>query len=432
MVFNRILDGQLTAADAAEVLTLSVRQVRRLLAAYREDGAAALVHGNRGRTPAHTLDPRHRQQVLTLAQTRYAGVNDQQLTELLAEYDRITISRSSVRRILRTAGIASPRTRRAPAHRQRRERKAQAGLLVQLDGSPHRWLDDRGPAMSLLAAIDDATGMVVAAVFREQEDAHGYFQLLYQLVTTQGCPVAVYHDRHSIFRVVHGKQTIDEQLAGQQPTTQFGRLLATLGIQSIVARSPQAKGRVERLFGTLQDRLVVELRLAGIDTLDAANQFLGHYLPRFNATFTVPAAEPACAYRPHDPSLDLARTFAFVHERTVAADNTLAFAGQRLQLLADPQRASYARCRVTVHEHLDGQLSITYQGRVLTHQPAPADASTQRARAAIPVDATTAADATPPATLSASDEPVRAPHRPAANHPWRTPRANAAATPAVS
>jgi transposase len=436
VVLNRILDGHLTAAEAAAVLNLSVRQVRRLLAAYREDGAAALIHGNRGRAPVHALDPTQRHQILTLVQTRYAGVNDQQLTELLAEHDGIVVSRSSVRRILRTAGVASPRTRRPPKHRQRRERRAQAGLLVQLDGSPHRWLDGRGPAMNLLAAIDDATGTVVAAVFREQEDAHGYFQLIQDLITTQGRPVAVYHDRHSIFRVVTGKETIEEQLAGQRTPTQFGRLLQTLGIHSIVARSPQAKGRVERLFGTLQDRLVVELRLAGIETLEAANQFLGHYLPRFNARFAVPAADPASAYRPLDPSLDLARTFAFIHERTVAADNTLAFAGQRLQLLATPQRASYARCRVTVHEHLDGQRSVTYQGQLLPHRPAPADAAARRAQATRPPADTTASTVAqhthqtdaPPATIP----PAQAPHRPAKNHPWRTPRSNAATPSAVS
>jgi transposase len=434
MVLNQVLAGQLTASEAAQVLILSVRQVRRVLAAYREDGVAAMVHGNRGRTPAHAISADCRHQILTLARTRYAGVNDRHLSELLAEREDITVSRSSLRRILREAGIASPRTRRAPVHRQRRERKPQAGLLVQIDGSPHRWLDDRGPRGSLLAAIDDATGTVVAALFRAEEDAHGYFLLLRQCVTSVGCPVAVYHDRHSIFRVVSAA-SIAEQLADQTPRTQFSRLLGDLGIGSIVARSPQAKGRVERLFGTLQDRLVVELRLADITTLDAATAFLADYLPRFNAQFAVPPAQATAAWRALDPALDLEQVFAFISARTVAADNTVQFNGQRLQIQPDRQRSSYARTRVAVYQHLDGRLTVVYQGRTLLSQPAPLDAPVLRARG------TPAQQSTPPSDASLPDPPgpiLDQPHvpadpappatalarpaarsKPAADHPWR-------------
>lgn len=179
---------------------------------------------------------------------------------------------------------------------------------MQIDGSPHAWLEARGPRLTLLAAIDDATGQVEAAVFRLQEDAQGDFLLLWQLLERQGRPLALYHDRHSIFRPPttpaerqdpqHGLDERADALAGRQPRTQFGRALEQLGITSIAARSPQAKGRVERLFGTLQVRLVVELRLAGVNTLKAANTFLLTYLPRFNAQFAVPAATPDSAYRP--------------------------------------------------------------------------------------------------------------------------------------
>ena len=439
-VLNRVLAGQLSASEAAQVLTLSVRQVRRVLAAYREDGAAAMTHGNRGRTPAHAIPDSCREQIVTLARTRYAGVNDRHLTELLAEHEAIAVSRSSLRRILREAGIASPRTRRAPAHRQRRERKPQAGLLVQLDASPHRWLEDRGPRGSLLAAIDDATGTVVAALFRAEEDAHGYFLLLRQCVTSAGCPVAVYHDRNSIFRVVT-VAGIDDQLAGQTPRTQVGRLLDDLGIGSIVARSPQAKGRVERLFGTLQDRLVVELRLAGVSTLADATAFLATYLPRFNAQFAVPSAQPDPAWRALDPALDLDRVFAFISARTVAADNTVQFARQRLQIQPDRLRASYARARVAVHERLDGSLDVVYQGRVLLTTPAPLEAPVLRARGRPaqhppPVLVSTPIEPGDPVQRGLTDPllpappPVRPPGRskPAANHPWR----QSARTPPVS
>ena len=173
VVLNRVLVGDLTAADAADALGRSVRQVRRMLAAYRKEGAAALVHGNRGRTPAHALDPGLAQRVLALAQTPYSGLNDSHLCDVLAEVEGIVLSRASVRRLRLAAGLARPRQRRPPAHRTRRERKAQAGMLVQLDGSRQAWLGERGPWMTLVAAIDDATGTIPAAVFREQEDAAG-------------------------------------------------------------------------------------------------------------------------------------------------------------------------------------------------------------------------------------------------------------------
>ncbi|CAN5630574.1 ISNCY family transposase [soil metagenome] len=415
LILNRILQGHLTAADAAELLSLSVRQVRRLLASYREDGVAAIAHGNRGRTPAHTLPPTVRQHIITLAQTRYAGCNDQHLTELLAEHEGLHLSRSSLRRILRSVGLRSPRTRRAPKHRQRRERKAQPGMLVQIDGSPHRWLEARAPRCSLMAAIDDATSQVVAAVFREHEDSHGYFLLLQQLVTSQGCPVAVYHDRHSIFRPVSGKETLDEHLAGQRTLTQFGRLLTELGISSVVARSPQAKGRVERLFGTFQDRLVTELRLAGVTSLAAANTFLETFLPRYNARFAVPARDSSSAYRPLDPARDLQQLFAFTYARIVAADNTIQFGQQQLQIQPDRQRTSYTRATVSVQERLDGSLAIVYQGRTLLTQPAPLDTEAH----------TTLLQDSPSPVVERTEvpPPTATPRsRPAPDHPWRTPR----------
>src|SRR5947209_11100819 len=198
-VLNEVIQGTLTAREAAAMLGLSVRQLRRLVAAYRTEGVAALAHGNRGQQPAHTIDTATRDRVRELAQTQYAGCNQHHLTELLREREGIELSRSTVRRILGEGGIRSPRTHRVAAHRARRERYPQEGMLVQLDGSPHAWLQERGPRLCLLAAIDDATGTVPTGVFRAQEDAHGYFLLLSHLIRTKGRPIAVYHDRHSIF-----------------------------------------------------------------------------------------------------------------------------------------------------------------------------------------------------------------------------------------
>jgi transposase len=381
VVLNRVLVGDLTAAEAATALERSVRQVRRMLAAYRKEGAAALAHGNRGRTPAHALEDTVAQQVVQLARTRYQGVNDTHLSELLAE-EGIVLSRSSVRRLRLAAGLARPRQRRPPAHRRRRERKPQAGMLLQLDASPHAWLEDRGPRLSLIAAIDDATGTVPAAVFREQEDAAGYLSVLYQVVTSVGVPEAVYHDRHGIFRrSTRERESLSEQLAGAREPTQVERALREFGIVSIAAHSPQAKGRVERLFGTFQDRLVAELRLAGAATLTEANAVLAAYLPRFNARFAVPAREAAVAYRPVPSAIDPWQLCCLRYVRVVARDDTVRLDEHRLQLLPPRGHGTYARCRVEVREHLDGSLSVWHHGQPLATQSAPLEATQLRARA---------------------------------------------------
>jgi transposase len=201
MVLNKVERGEMTGVAAAVMLGLSVRQVRRLLAAYRQEGVAAVAHGNRGRQPSHTIPASARQAVLDLAQERYRGANHTHLSELLAEREGISLSRSTVRRILSSAGLRSPRKRRAPKHRQRRARYSQEGMLVQVDGSRHDWLEGRGPWLTLVGGIDDATGTVPYACFREQEDAHGYFLLLRGIIQRKGLPLAIYSDRHSIFMV---------------------------------------------------------------------------------------------------------------------------------------------------------------------------------------------------------------------------------------
>jgi transposase len=359
MTLNRVLEGALTAVQAADQLGLSERQVRRLLAAYRQEGAAAIPHRNRGRPPAHALPAAVQARVLALSRTTYAGTNDSHFRDLLEEREGIALSLSTVRRIRRAAGEPSPRQRRPPAHRQRRERRPQEGMLLQLDGSPHDWLQGRGPRLTLLAAIDDATGQVAGAVWREQEDSLGYLALLEQIGTTVGRPEAVYHDRSGIFvHHDHERETIEEQLVGAREPRQVGRALAELGIASIAAQSPQAKGRVERLFGTLQDRLVAELALAGAATLAEATVVLAEFLPRFNRRFGVPAARAGTAYRPLPPELAIRQVCCLKQRRVVANDDTIAFEGHRLQLLPGHERLTYVRATVEVRQHLDGTLSV--------------------------------------------------------------------------
>jgi transposase len=367
----RELDAQrMTAVEAARSLGLSERQVRRLLAAYRQEGAVAVVHGNRGRTPINALAPDLRQTILDLGQTTYVGFNQTHFTEKLHSDHALTVSRATVQRVLHEAGIPSPRRHRRPEHRSRRERRPRPGMLLQVDGSAHDWLEGRGPSLTLLAAIDDATGEVVAALFRDEEDAHGYMLLLQSVITTHGIPLAIYSDRHSIF--VHTEsatETIEEQLAGQRNRTQVGRLLDDLGIELILALSPQAKGRIERLWGTFQDRLVSELRLAKAANRTQANAVLQTILPQHNARFRRDPHDAKSCYRPLPAALDLAAIFAFQYERTVANDNTVRLGADVIQIPANRERSSYAKAKTRICVGLDGSTTVYYQGRRIAYQP---------------------------------------------------------------
>lgn len=427
-VLNLVMGRQLTVQQAAELLGVSERQMWRILVAYKKEGAAAVPHSNRGRTPQHALAQQLRSKVVELARTKYTGCNHQHLSELLAEHEGIDISRSSVRNILLEAGIKSPRKRRAPRHRSRRERYPQEGMLVQMDASPHDWLLGRGPRLVLVGCIDDATGTVPGAEFRYQEDAHGYMLVLRQVVLHYGRPLAVYHDRHSVFEQTPRRMvdwSIEEQLRGEREPTQFGRVLQELSINPITARSPQAKGRIERLFGTLQDRLVVELALAAAATLEEANVVLREYLPRFNKRFGLPAAQEGLAYRPLAQECDPATIFCFKYARTVGADNTVRLGEHRLQLLSSSSRCSYAKAKVQLHERLDGSLAVYYQGECVAHQSAPPEAPILRARGGRRVLAHASAQhATVRASRSGEGELARSHHscsKPASDHPWRKP-----------
>ena len=404
-VLSQLQEGQLTASAAARLMQMSVRHVRRLLAEVRAHGPAALAHGNRGRESQRRIAEDIRGRILALARSTYVGVNDHHLTELLGEREDIHVVRKTVQRLLRGAGIATPRHRRPPKHRRRRERMPQAGLLVQMDGSHHPWLEDRGPRLVLHAAIDDATGEVLAGVFRLEEDTHGYFLLLRQLIRRYGLPAAAYTDRHGIFhREPKTPQGLVEQLEGDVASTQVGRALQELGIKWIPASSPQGKGRVERLFGTFQDRLVVELRLAQATTLVEAQRVFDRYRRRYNRRFAQAPAQADPAWRP--APRDLTRICCFKHRRTVAQDNTIQFGQRVLQLHPGPGGRSYAGARIDVHVHLHGALEVFHRGQRLRttvlrkpHHPV----WTPKMNPAAP---------TTPSTPTASS-------RPAFDHPWR-------------
>jgi transposase len=379
-VLSRIEAGEMGMPEAARLLGLSERSIRRLRTRFAREGPAGLVHGNRGRASPRRLPEATRTRILALVEEVYADVNDSHLAELLTEREGIVVGRVSLRRLLRDAGRPPRRRRRAPRHRSRRERMPKEGQLLQTDGSRHDWLGDRGPRLTLIGLIDDATGLVTAATFRDQEDSAGYLEVLAATVRRHGVPGAIYHDRASIFEpALRTPLTLEEQLIDTRVPTQSGRTFAELGIGSIVARSPQAKGRVERLWGTLQDRLVSELRIAEVSDRDGANAFLARYLPRHNRRFTVPAAEPEPAWRRLPKGTRIERVCCFEYRRTVSRDGTVRAGAMILQVPPKANGRSRAGERVELHVRLDGRLVVWDGQHELLSTPAPLDAVQLRA-----------------------------------------------------
>jgi transposase len=373
-VVENAVAGVLSVAEAAELLQLSERQVKRLKRRHTADSAEWVYHGNRGRSPANAITGKTRQQVIELASTKYAGFNDSHLQEKLASEEKIAVSRQSVRRILRGARMGSPQKRRPPKYRSRRERREQEGMMLLTDGSRHDWLEGRGPELTIMGWIDDATGKVPAARFQlEHEDSVGYLRTLRHVVETCGIPWAAYHDRHGTLQRNDQHWSIQEQLAGRQFPTQVGRALEELGIESIAARSPQAKGRVERLWKTFQDRLISELRLAGASTLEQANQILERFLADFNQRFAKPPKQVGSAYRKLDRRLDLDYIFSLRYERTVGKDHVIAVGeGISIQLPPLSNQRGFAGRKVEVCQQPDGRLLVYLDGHLL-HQQAAMD-----------------------------------------------------------
>ena len=363
-VLNSLVAEQMTVDQAATLMGVSTRHTRRIPAAYREEGEAALAHGHRGRRAPNTTPEALRSEVVRLARTRYSDANHTHLGELLREREGIEIGRTTLRRILTGAGLKSPRRRRPPRHRVRRQRMPREGMLIRVDGSHHRWLGDDGPPFALLLAVDDATGIVVNALFCEQENTRYYFLLMRGLIQRYGILIALYTDRHSVFKNVPGPG-----FAGAP--TQFSRAMDELGIQMVFALSPQAKGRVERTAGTFQYRLVTELRLAGAVTIEEANALLKDFLDRFNArsecrhsTLRLPTArwDRECASTLGSASGTAAGW---------ARDDTVKYRWRTLQCCRGRSGAAMRGRVVDVLEGLDGQLAVRYRGEIIPSQEAP-------------------------------------------------------------
>lgn len=363
---ERIGGGKLTTREAADVLGLSTRQVRRLRRAVERRGAAGVVHGNQGRAPHNRVAPALRARIVALRRQKYAGFNDQHFTEKLLAVEEVAISRATVQRVLREAGVGPPRQRRAPKHRRRRERKPQAGMMILWDGSRHDWLEGRGPMLCLMGAIDDATSALLpGAHFVEQECAAGYLQVLKAIAVQHGLPWSAYMDQHGSLKRNDEHWSLEEQLRGAQTPTHVGRALAALEIEVIFALSPQAKGRVERLWGTLQDRLVSELRLAGARTAAHANAVLERCRPEHNRRFAIHPAEATPAWRAVRRETDLERVCSFYYEATVLNDNTVRLAGLVLDVPPGPRKRSYAGARIEARQLLDASWRVYWRDTVI-------------------------------------------------------------------
>jgi transposase len=370
-VIENAAGGKLSVGEASRLLQLSERQVQRLKRRYQPDSVDWVQHGNRGRSMPWASLPQ-KQLILTLARGKYQGFNDSHLTEKLRAEQNLSVSRETVRRILRAAKVASPQKRRPRQYRSRRPPRPRFGMMALTDASCHDWLEGRGPAFTLIGLQDDATGQILAAHFQlEAENTVGYLHALHAMITTHGVPLSLYRDRHSIFQRNDSHWSLAEQLAGKQSPTQLGRALDQLGIAQIPAHSPQAKGRIERIWRTCQDRLVSELRLAQATTLPQANAVLDRFCADYNQRFARAAAEAACDFRRLPRRFDLARCLSLRYQRVVSADHTVTLGAQSIGLPPLPGARGYAGETVELSHQLDGRLRVFRGDQLLRTLPLP-------------------------------------------------------------
>ena len=400
-VLSRVKRGELKLTEAADLLEISYRQAKRLKKRYRLGGSKVWVHGNVGRV-SNRADDQRRQRVLDLVGGNYSGEPRERFgptlaSEHLASDHHIEVPRETLRRWMLGAGLWS-RRRKRQAHRQRRQRKAHFGELIQIDGSHHRWLEERGPQACLMNFVDDATGVALGR-FSSEETTWAAADLLAASVRQYGVPQALYCDWKNVYK---RQPTSREAIEGVEPETQFGRMCAKLGIRIIAASSPQAKGWVERHHGTHQDRLIKKMRLEGIADYEAANRYLDErYLRKHNAKFGCEPAAEADFHRRLPKRLDLKWVFCWEAERVVSNDLVVRFENRFLQLQAKRNQSLGAGARVTLEQGRDGELRVWFEGRAVAFEeidrPRPKGRAEPRQRTA------------------------RQPSKPAAGHPWRRP-----------
>jgi len=377
-VFGQVASGSLRLVDAAEILQLSYRQVKRLWRRYRQEGAGRMQHGNAGRPSHHAKPAVFREQVLRLIRAKYSGGLEERFgptlaSEHLAEEDGLPIHAETLRRWMLEAGLWSRMRGKKRAHRQQRPRKEHFGELVQLDGSFHAWFEQRGPAGCLMNMADDATSKTQSHL-GEEETIWNAVSVLRLWIENYGVPLALYTDWKNLYKVT---PTPKQELRGEAPLTQFGRMCAQLGIRIIAANSPQAKGRVERSNGVHQDRLVKKLRRKNINTYEAANAYLqAEYLSALNQRFAQAPARPEDYHRPKPSAAELDAIFRLETERSVSNDWVVRYHGRSLQLLP-PRRCDGPRGKALVYESANGTLEVRYRGERLAWEEISASQSSR-------------------------------------------------------
>jgi transposase len=405
-VLAKVKTGGVTLGKAAELLGMSYRQVRRVYGRYAARGSAGLKHGLRDRASNHRLDADRRTRVLELYETKYGDFGPTLAAEYLAKADGEVVGVETLRQWLVDAGLWEPR-RKGAVHRKWRERKKYFGEMVQMDGSHHDWFEGRRDRAVLMVLIDDATNRTYARFF-ESETTAAAMTAFGDYVQRHGLPHALYVDRDSIYETTR-EATVDETLANAAPLTQFGRAMTELGVELILAHSPQAKGRVERRHGVFQDRLVKALRLKGISTLEEANAYLeAEFLPELNARFTVPAAEKEDLHRRVPRTLKLAHVLSFQEERVVQNDWTISWNNRWFQLDERHRTLSLTKQRILVSELLDGTIRLVHRGRELSWRELPERPPRNRTKS-------------PERRNSGKASATRKTQKrtPLANHPWR-------------
>jgi len=391
-IIRQALDKKISQTEAATLANLSDRQVRRLIKRIRQEGDEGICHRSRGVVSNHRISAKIKEKALLLFREKYKDFNLAHATEQLADSHKITISRETLRLWLNTAEIPYKK-RKARKHRQWRERKSHFGELVQIDGSHHDWFEGRGPVCVFMGYIDDSTSTVFGR-FYAYEGTIPAMDSMKRYIRRYGIPQSVYLDKHSTYKA-QSEPTIEEQLNDQRPMSHFEKSLAELGTCVIHANSPQAKGRVERLFRTLQDRLVKEMRLGGIKSVDEANEFLKAFLPKYNRKFRKPAASKADLHRPAPHSRELDRILCLKEERTVRNDFTVIYGSKLYQI----ERATRAKT-IVVEERLDGTLHITHNRQDLAYREIKPLSTKEKPQ-------------------SVSLKSVKQPWIPPVGHPWR-------------
>lgn len=391
-IVRKVLDREMTQREASEIVSLSSRQIRRIVKRVRLEGDKGVIHRARGRPSNRRMSEEVRGKVIELYRLQYGDFGPTLASEKLAERDQIAVHHETLRLWLLESGDWKKRRRRR-SHRRWRERKPRFGEMVQVDGSHHDWFEGRGPGCVLMGYIDDATGRVFAR-FYDYEGTFPAMESFRAYVNKYGLPMSVYLDQHSTYKST-GKPTLEEELNNTGPLSQFERALKELGVSVIHAHSAPAKGRVERLFGTLQDRLVKEMRLKGIGSVQEGNVFLTHYLPVYNRRFSVRAQQEQDLHRPLAKQLDLDSVLCIKTQRTLRNDSTITHKGKIYQIESRERTP-----RVMVQERINGSMKILYQGQVLPFREIP--------------------------TRPVKEEPVpvrnrkrRRGYRPSADHPWR-------------